>query len=202
MTNLSSLRTLARNQYRFDPNGRVFSDTELDGYLQQAYKHVQEQLGLLLDNKESISTVSGTQEYLLPTTLYKINDDGVMIDTISLREASYEDTGGITTQAKPTRYYQRETDTGLKIGFINTPDSTYTINVFYKGYRPTLSSSQGTTTNEKYDMLIALYAAYYAEYTLRGNTQNAIAKLQAYEQEKKVLGKGRYTSKVTFRTQR
>lgn len=202
MASLSSLRTLTRNQYRFDPNGRVFSNTELDWYLQQSYKHVQEQLWLLLDSKEAISTVSGTQEYTLPTSLYKITDDGVMIDTISLGEANYEDTSGITTLAKPTRYYQRETDTGLKIGFINTPDSVYTINVFYKGYRPALSDSQATTTNEKYDMLIALYAAYYAEYTLRGNTPNAIAKLQAYEQEKKVLWKGRYTSKVTFRTQR
>lgn len=202
MTSLSSLRTLTRNQYRFDPNGRVFGDTELDGYIQKAYKIVQQQLWLTLDNKEALSITSGTQEYLLPTTLFKIKDDGVKIDTEVLYETNYEETSGNTDQSKPTRYYLRETDTGLKIGFLSIPDGSYTVNIFYEWYRPDLSSSQATTTNEKYDMLIALYASYYAEYTLRGNTQNAIAKLQAYEQEKKVLGKSRYKQQITFRTQR
>lgn len=202
MTSLSSLRTLTRNQYRFDPNGRVFGDTELDGYLQKSYKIVQQQLGLTLDNKEALSITSGTQEYLLPTTLFKIKDDWVKIDTTPLSETTYEETSGNTDQTKPTRYYLRETDTGLMIGFLSIPDGSYTVNVFYEGYRPDLSSSQATTTPEKYDMLIALYAAYYAEYTLRWNTQNAVAKLQAYEQEKKILGKSRYKQQITFRTQR
>jgi hypothetical protein len=201
-TTLSTLRTLTRQQYRFDPNGRVFGDTELDGYIQKSYKHVQEQLWLLLDSKQAISTVSGTQEYLLPTTLFKIEDDWVKIDTICLYESSYSDTSGTTVQGKPTQYYLREQETGTNIGFIANPDSAYTINVFYKGYRPDLSSVQSTTINDKYDMLIALYAAYYAEYTLRWNTPNAVAKLQAYEQERKVVSKGRYKQSVTFRTQR
>lgn len=202
MTSLSSLRTLTRNQYRFDPNWRVFGNTELDWYIQASYKIVQQQLGLTLDSKEALSITSGTQEYLLPTTLFKIKDDGVKIDTEVLYETTYKETSGNTTQSKPTQYYLRETDDGLKIWFLSIPDGSYTINVFYEGYRPDLSSSQNTTTPEKYDMLIALYAAYYAEYTLRGNTQNAIAKLQAYEQEKKILGKSRYKQQITFRTQR
>lgn len=202
MTSLSSLRTLTRNQYRFDPNGRVFGDTELDGYLQKAYKIVQQQLGLTLDNKEALSITIGTQEYLLPTTLFKIKDDGVLIDTMPLYESTYTETSGNTEQSKPSQYYLRETDTGLMIGFISIPDGSYTVNVFYEWYRPDLSSSQATTINEKYDMLIALYAAYYAEYTLRWNTPNAIAKLQAYEQEKRVVGKSRYRNTITFQTRR
>lgn len=200
MTALSSLRTLTRNQYRFDPNGRVFGNDELDGYIKKAYEHVQVQLWMLLDTKEIVNTVSGTQEYTLPSTLYKITD--VKIDTISLSESSYEDTSGITTQAKPTNYYLREIDDATKIWFLSTPNGQYTINVFHKAFRPALSSSQATTINEKYDMLIALYAAYYAEYTLRGNTQNAIAKLQAYEQERKAVSGSRFKKNITFRTQR
>jgi len=202
MSTLSSLRTLTRQQYRFDPNGRVFGDTELDNYIQQAYKHVQNEMWLTLDSLEAISTVWGTQEYTLPTTLFRIKDDGVKIDSTELSEASYEDTSGLTAQSQPTRYYLRETDTGLKIGFIDIPDTVYTINVFYEWYRTDISSSQASTTPTKYDLLIALYAAYIAEYTLRGNTQNAVNKLQAYNQEKMHLGKSRFRNKTTFYTKR
>lgn len=202
MTSLSSLRTLTRQQYRFDPNGRVFSNDELDKYITQAYEHVQNELGLLLDEKESLAITSGTQEYALPTTLTTIADDGVLIDTFPLQQSTYEATSWRTTQAKPTMYYIREKSTWPYIGFIDIPDASYTISIFYKGYRPTLSSSQDATTPTRFDLCIALYAAYLAEYTLRGNTQNAINKLQAYNQEKLHVGKSRFRTKTTFRTQR
>ncbi len=202
MTSLSSLRTLTRQQYRFDPNGRVFGNDELDGYLQQAYKHVQRELGLTLDSKQTLSITAGTSEYALSTSLCTIKDDGVKIDTTPLGEASYEDTSGLTVQAKPTRYYLRETASGLYIGFIDIPDASYTVNIFHKAYRTDLSSSQAATTPVQFDLLIALYSAYIAEYTLRGNTQNAVNKLAAYNQEKMHLGKTRYKGQVTFRTKR
>lgn|GEM_PF-4925588 len=44
MSTLSSLRTLTRQQYRFDPNGRVFGNDELDNYIKQSYEHVQNEM--------------------------------------------------------------------------------------------------------------------------------------------------------------
>lgn len=202
MSTLSSLRTLTRQQYRFDPNGRVFGNDELDNYIKQSYEHVQNEMWLLLDEKESLAISSGTQEYALPTTLVTIADDGVLIDTFPLQQSTFEFTSGRTSQAKPTMYYLREKSTWPYIGFIDIPDASYTISIFYKGYRPTLSSSQDATTPTRFDLLIALYASYIAEYTLRGNTQNAINKLQAYNQEKLHTGKARFRGKTTFRTQR
>lgn len=202
MSTLSSLRTLTRQQYRFDPNGRVFGDTELDGYIQHAYKIVQSQMGLTLESKEALAITAGTSEYALPTNLERILDDGVLINTIPLEQSDYTATSGLTQQAKPTRYYLRELEAGLYIGFIDIPDASYTVNVFFKGFRDELSASEWASTPTRFDILIALYAAYYAEYTLRGNTQNAVAKLQAYEQEKKVLSRSRFRTMTTFKTKR
>ena len=111
MSTLSSLRTLTRQQYRFDPNGRVFSNDELDNYIKQSYEHVQNEMGLLLDEKESLAISSGTQEYALPTTLVTIADDGVLIDTFPLQQSTFEYTSGRTSQSKPTMYYLREKST-------------------------------------------------------------------------------------------
>ncbi len=202
MSTLSSLRTLTRQQYRFDPNGRVFGNDELDNYIKQSYEHVQNEMGLLLDKLETISTVSGTQEYSLPSTLTRINDEWVLIGNSPLTQGEYQDISGRTEQSKPTIYYIKETDTVPSIWFIDIPDGTYAINIFYKSYRPTLSSVQDATTPTRFDILIALYASYIAEYTLRGNTQNAVNKLQAYNQEKLHVGKARFKTTTTFRTQR
>lgn len=200
MASITDLRSITRQQYRFDPNGRVFGDSELDLYINQAYKTVQREMWLLLDDKEVITTISGTQEYSLPTTLYHIKS--VNLETQELPQGSYEDTSGITTQAKPYQFYLRETATGTTIGFQDIPDGAYTINLFYQWYREDLDSTHNASTPSQFDLLIALYAAYLAEYTLRGNTNNAVAKMQAYNAEKARLGKGRYKTAITFKTKR
>ena len=74
--------------------------------------------------------------------------------------------------------------------------------MFYQGYRSDITSSTAASTPSQYDLLIGLYAAYLAEYTLRGNTQNAVAKMQAYNAEKARLSKGRYKTGMTFKTKR
>jgi hypothetical protein len=194
MSSLSNLQSLTRQQYRFDPNGRVFGDSELELYINQSYKTVQVELWLLLESKQTITTVSGTQEYTLPTNLYHISS--VQFWTEELPQINYEDND--TTLSKPINYYIRETATGLSIGFSWIPDGAYSIEVYYKGYRADITSTTDASTPTQYDLLIALYSAYIAEYTLRGNSNNAVAKMQAYNQEKARLAKGRYKTNITF----
>lgn len=194
MSSLSNLQSLTRQQYRFDPNGRVFGDSELELYINQSYKTVQVELGLLLESKETITTVSGTQEYTLPTNLYHISS--VQFGSETLPQINYEDND--TTLSKPINYYIRETATGLSLGLSGIPDGAYSIEVYYKWYRADIDSTTDASTPTQYDLLIALYSAYIAEYTLRGNSQNAVAKMQAYNQEKARLAKGRYKTNITF----
>lgn len=198
MTSLNSLRTLARQQYRFDPNGRVFSDSELDTYINQAYKTVQREMWLLLEDKQVITTAWGTQEYSLPANLYHINK--VICNDTELVQTNFFDTD--TTQGTPTLFYIKETATGTKIGLQATPNATFTLDIFYQGYRNDIDGTTDSSIPTEYDLLVALYTAYLAEYTLRGNTSNAVAKIQAYNAEKARLGKGRYKTNLTFYTKR
>ena len=115
-------------------------------------------------------------------------------------QINYEDND--TTLSKPINYYIRETAIGLSIGLSWIPDGTYTIEVYYKGYRADIDSTTDASTPTQYDLLIALYSAYIAEYTLRGNSQNAVAKMQAYNQEKARLAKGRYKTNISFNYKR
>lgn len=184
MSNRWELRTLLRTEIKIDPNGKIWDDTALNNYIDIAYLQVQKDWNFKWrenDAETTISIVSGTQEYDLPTDLGKV-------ELIRVRQTQLWKTTLIDLKKRisnfasgiPSEYYVR----WAKIGFDVIPNITESAEFFYKKRLAKFTSDTSESEFwEDFDVAIVKYAAFLAWSSPRGNEGTASRKLEEYRLE-------------------
>lgn len=160
---LSTFRTDLRFETGFD-NSRVFSDTRLNAYVNDAIADVWD---MLLDARpdyyvaeHSVVTVIGTSTVALASDHYRIRAVRVLIGgypfpvhPVNLTEAWRFERG--VASARNWRYRQQ----GSSLRIVPTPAEVATLRVYYLPYAPTLSADGDTWDGiSGYERLVVLLA--------------------------------------------
>lgn len=182
-----------RDEFKTDPNGRIWRNRELNKFLGQAYLQIQADTNFNLPENQAapdtFATTAGTQEYNLPANFGRMSkiliaNSNFPLDDINLEDL-YEKFPTQNESGSPTRYYLRNN----KIGLHPIPDAAYTLTRLFKN-RFTFPDDDTTVIDYDDDEIagaIVKYAAYLAWSAPRGNRQTAIEKLQDYKELMKAI---------------
>lgn len=173
-----------RTELKKDPNGKIWSDSALNGYLKSANLKIQKDGNFQWRENQgntTFSTVVWTQEYTLPTDLGKVqlvryNGTNLLNTTKVILKREYANFVSWT----PSKYYLF----GSNIWFDVLPNGTWTIDLDYQA-RVTYPTDDTTETwfPEDYDIAIVKYAAFLAWSSIDGKQNTASAQLQEYTLE-------------------
>lgn len=185
--NRVDLRRDLRDEFKTDPNGRIWQDRELNKFLGQAYLKIQADTNFNLPENQAapdtFDTVAGTQEYSLPSNFGRMNQVLISSSNYPLEEVEI---GALyqmfpqTVSGSPARYYLRND----KIGLHPIPNAVQTITRIFVN-RFTFPADDTTVIDYNDDEIagaIVKYAAYLAWSAPRGNRQTATEKLQDYNE--------------------
>lgn len=180
----SSLRSDLRIELKKDPNWKIWSDSALNTYLKQAYLKIQKDWNFQWRENQAnttFSTVVWTQQYSLPSDLWKIelvryNWTVLYKDTkVSLKKQYSSFVSWI-----PSKYYIFWS----YIWFDVLPDAVWTIDLDY------LANNDFVTDDStlidfppSFDVAIVKYAAFLAWSSIDGKQWTAQTKLQEYQIE-------------------
>lgn len=160
MSTLENLRGLARGEIKnLDPNGRVWSDAEIDNAVNNALSDIQAAGAFSWPENQkvgSIQTAAGVEEYDLPTGFVSVkalrgtssNPSVISKEQAVLRGAA---------SGNPFAFYVY----GRKIGFYPVPVASETFSMAYSAAHPKLTSGVDSQFPEEFDQAIACRAAYY-----------------------------------------
>lgn len=186
---LADLIIDVRTEIKTDPNGRIWGDSALTGYINQAILKIQSD-GLFgwpanENGSATISTVGGTQEYAIPTLFGQM--EFILYGSSKLNPLDFE-TAKIrnpsNTQGVPTDYYIR----GNMIGFDPIPNGVYSLNSYFRKIAAALvASTDPISLTDDFAPAIVKYATYLAWSSPRGNRQEAEAKIADYQRELNTL---------------
>lgn len=163
----SNLRTELRNELKKDPNGKIWSDSVLDTFIDKGYFKVQKDGGYDWRENEanySFSLTSGTQEYAIPsdfgkTILVRYNGTPLLKTSKTTLKRKYTS----FVNGTPSQYYTF----GSNIWFDVIPNVTGTIDWDYKSINKLgASDSSESAYSEDFDAAIVLYAAFRAWSTI------------------------------------
>lgn len=189
-TTLSQARTKFRNEVKIDPNGKVWDNTMVNGFFNDAYLKVQADghfnwPGTTEQTSDTVSLVAGTQEYTAPTNIALV--ELVTLSTTPLYPIDFVEAKRrnlTNAQGTPSRYYFR----GEKIGFDPIPNSSGTVNIYFRAILASLSADGDTIKlPDNFVPAIVKYMAYLAWSSPRGNYDTAQQKLADYERELSLL---------------
>ncbi len=181
-TTLAQFETQLRGELFTDPNGKIWSDTLLDGYINQAYLQVQGdgQFGWpgIEKGSATISCTQGTQEYALPDDFGRVRlilNGSQQLYPTTFEQAKIQNPTGV--QALPSNYYLD----GFIIGFDPVPSTGLSISLWYQKHAPALSETVDSALTTDFDPAIVKYAAYLAWSAPRGNADTAKMKMVDYQ---------------------
>lgn len=200
MTSLVDLRTKLRTEYiRIDPNGKIWSNSVIDWYINRAYTQIQKDWQYKWrENIEdaTTTTVAGQQEYWIPTdyiavNLVRYNNQYLTkTDRITLK---MENQNSPMVSGTPYQYYLY----WWNIGLYPIPNTTGTIDLEYLKKLPKITTSQDSLFPEEFDDAICAYAKYIA--FMGNNKPEAMASLWDYQQLMDTL-RSSYIYQDTFGT--
>jgi len=178
---LSEIRANLRDELTIDPNGKIWSDSVLNSYINNAYLQIQKDGNYKWRENASnttFDTIVGTQEYALPSdfirlTLVRYNNN-VLIpsDKITLKRQQNTFVNG-----QPSQYYIY----GTNVGFDTIPNAVKEIDFDYQKKLAKLSDDTDTSElPEDFDDTIVKYASFLAWSTKRGNESTSANKLNEY----------------------
>lgn len=180
----ADLRANVRIEIKKDPNGRIWSDTELNSFLKQANLKIQKDWNFQWTENQAnttFSTVSWTQEYSKPTDLGKLQlvrfngDDLYKTTKVQLKREQ-----NTFVWWTPSKYYIF----GSNIGFDVVPNIIWTVDIDYVA-NLVFPTDDTTETNfpDDFDMAIVKYATFLAWSAMDWKQNTASAKLQEYTLE-------------------
>lgn len=189
MSTLANLRGNLRTELKIDPNGRIWNDATLNGYLVEAVNQIQQDGNYdwhFNDAEGSDNTVASQTSYDLPTDFVRLEYDTVKINGVSMQKADYrwlwrdklfDSTGD------PTFYALR----GTKIYFALTPDTGGdSITYLYRKKLATMSAdTDDSGLDTEFDNALVKWAAYLAWSTVEGRENKGIAAAQDYQEAMK-----------------
>jgi hypothetical protein len=186
-TNLVDLRSNLRTELMTDPNGKIWTNSTLDNYLDQAYQQVQIDGNYrwpdCAGGDGTVSLVSGTREYSL--TAAGITDLGtveiIFLGTSELASTNFKSAirrNTTNSTGKPSDYYLR----GDSIGLDPIPNGgDPTVTVYYRRRLATPTDTVNMGLSDDFIGPIVKYAAYLAWSSPRGNKSTALEKVQDYQ---------------------
>ena len=160
--NLAALVTATRDELN-EPTAGFWSDTELKRWINRASMDLAESARLAAATSTTVTTVSGTEKYNLPSDFGAVrqvelvdasnSNDFTELDAMSI-DLREDDTG------EPTGYYVEDDD----LYVIPKPDGVYSLRVWYVKRGTTLSADADTPIipTEFHD-LIVLFAVSQAK---------------------------------------
>lgn len=159
MSSLSTLRSLVRQEMKnMDPNGKVWSDSQVDQAVNDAQRRVQRMGAFQWPANAATANVSvtaGVQESDLPSDFVKARR--VRLLNVDLQETVKDDVFGDTSVGQPAFFYLE----GTKIGLSPTPSGSGTIDMLYWKSLPTITDSVPCALPDDFDRAIGKAGAYY-----------------------------------------
>lgn len=175
---------MLRQELKTDPNGKIWPDSQLNMYIQQAIRKLEadgnhrwqiEQVG-----QTDISLSEGVAEYALPSNFDEM--DFVMVGNLRLTPTTFEEATVINpqnVQGAPYWYYLR----GNSIGFAPPPNESGTATLYYYlASAPLTSDGQAIAYPNDFALALVKYGAYLAWSSPRGNYDTAQAKMNDYKE--------------------
>jgi len=182
MSTRSQLRGKFRTEIKIDPNGKVWSDSVANQFINSAYFQVQKDWNFKWranDGNYTVSLVSWTQEYTLPTGFIRTDlvryngSDLYPTDKVTLKQRYQSFVNGT-----PSQYYLYGSFIGLDV----IPNVTGTLDIDYRKQLTAFTADADVSGfPEDMDDLMIKYASYLAWSTAKGNEQTAQIKLQDYK---------------------
>ena len=175
MSSLPTLISKARaNIIKIDPQARVFSDTELSVFLNEAQNKLATDFADELpeqQKKVDRSINAGQQEYLLNTVFpnYK------KINYISMQECDIAEVSDNVGDASEYCIY------GTTIYTNTIPSTSKIVKAFYASYLPEITMSIDCVLSTVNDLALAYYTSYLALLSVEKN-EKAMGCLQTYQQ--------------------
>lgn len=180
----AELRADVRLELKKDPNGRIWSDAELNNYINKAYLKVQKDWNFQWRENQgnnTQSTVVWTQQYTLPTDFGKIqlvrfNWTNLIPTTKVTLKRQYSSFVSWT----PSQYYLF----GNYIWLDVLPSSVWTLDIDYQKRLTAFTADADVCAfNDDFDLAIVKYAAYLAWSSIDGKQNTAAAQLWEYQLE-------------------
>lgn len=180
-----ALRTQLRAELMTDPSGKIWSNTQLNDFLAQAYRKIQSDTQFGMEENESatdsFSTVDGTAEYDLPTNFGRmeaVNISSQPLTLTTLKKIKQRNPGTVT--GSPTEYYIR----GTKIGLHPTPIEAKTVEeLFISAFVfPVNDTTVIDYDDDEIERALIKYGAYLAWSSPRGNRATALEKREDYNE--------------------
>ena len=182
MSTREQLRSDLRDEIRIDPNGKMWGDSVLNSYINQAIFQIQKDWNFGWRENQGgnslFSLVSWTQEYDLPSDFIRVelvryNGTELYKTTKNELKKQYDS----FTSWSPCGYYILWT----KIWFDVIPDGG-NIDFDYLKRVPSLASDDDIMAfPDDFDLAVVKYASYLAWSSPRGNEQTAWTKKQEYD---------------------
>lgn len=179
-TNRWQLRADLRVELKKDPNGKIWSDSALNSYINKSYLKVQKDGNFAWreNQAETSYTSANTQEEALPTDFGKIeliryNGTELYKTTkVSLKRQYTTFVNGT-----PSKYYIN----WANIGFDVIPNNSGLVDISYlKRLTSFTSDTDESEFNDDFDTAIVKYAAFLAWSSLDGKQQTARFELEEY----------------------
>jgi hypothetical protein len=190
MSTLLELRSKLRTEIKIDPNGRIWTDTALNGYINQALNQIQQDGDYnwhLNDGTRTENTVIGQSAYTLPTNFVRIESGSLKYDNGELMPRSYNylwTNNYFDDNGTPVFYALR----GTSLYLAQKPDAIKVLTYLYRSKLDTLTvdaTDSGLPT--EFDILVTKWAAYLAWSTIKGRADKAVAAAQDYQEAIKGL---------------
>ena len=183
-TTRSQLRADVRTELKKDPNGKIWSNPELNNYINKAYLKVQKDGNFQWRENQAnttFSTVAWTQEYALPTDLGKIQlvrfEWTNLYNTTKVQLKRQQSTFVSWT---PSKYYLF----GVNIGFDVLPSTVWTVDLDYQARLTAFTADTDESGfNSDFDLAIVKYAAFLAWSSIDWKQGTASSQLQEYQLE-------------------
>lgn len=206
MSTRSDLRSDLRVELKIDPNGKIWSDSTLNSYINQAYARIQKDWNFAWRENQAnttFSTTVWTQEYSLPSDFWKVQlvryawTNLLKTDKITLKR-QYSSFVSWT----PSKYYIY----WAYVWFDVLPSGTWTVDFDYvKILTPFSADSDSSAFWVDFDAAIVKYAAFLAWSSIKWKENTAQSKLQEYQIELDTLASSYIFDDIddlTYRLQR
>ncbi len=177
-----------RTEMRTDPYGKIWSDDDLAGYLNDAYLQIQNDGEFGWPANEPGNTVlqfqAGVREYALDSLFGRM--ELIQVGVSVVNPSRFKDVmlmNPLNVQAIiPSVYYLR----GKNIGFDPVPTGVGSANIFYRKILPPMSKTVDMAFTDDFAPAMVKYAAYCAWGNVRSNGFVAIpseTKLTEYQRK-------------------
>lgn len=185
MSTLLTLRSKLRAELKIDPSGRIWNDSTLNEYVNDAVSQIQSDGNFdwsMCDATHTDATAIGTSDYALPDNFVRMEGQTFLYDGGQLRPQTYNYlyvNGYFLVSGSPSYYAIRDN----KVWLAATPDAIKNISFLYRKRLDEMATDAADSGMPiEFDTAIVKYAAYRAWSPIEGRENKAVASMQDYNE--------------------